>query len=591
MILCGLLSAAFAILAWSAVSGKSYTPDEPGHALVGYFMRYQDDFRFWCNNPPLWEYWIALPDPHNAIDFDPASDEYHYVDTGVPPAYWSHRVPLWLMRRGRMMSLILGVALALLIGRWAWDLGGTASSVAATFFYCFDPNFLGHAPILKNDVGCSLFYLATAYAAWKAGENLTIRRAFAVAVLAWITIMVKFSGLVLGPVLIVLFGYRALCGGDWTVLGRQIVRRRQKLAAAGAIWLLALIVTFAGTWASYGFRYSAGPEGTDFVTSGLMKWFRTYALTSELHRDPTPAEIAAWQPPLATRLILAANERHLIPEAFAIGIVFTEFWNQGQEMAYLNGHNYQGGELRYFPLAFIYKEPLTTIACAAAAMATGISLLARGRLAGAENRWAAICLAIPAAIYAVAAITAQMNIGYRHVFPALPFLFIAIGLAAGRAWEARTGKCVVLIAAALLAIETLSAFPDFIAFFNVAFSRHRMELLDDSNLDWGQDLPALAGWQRAHPDQNLYLDYFGQSDPASFGVNAIALNRGGVPPLKTPAVAAVSVTMIQTGGWNQAALARLGVDPRSKPREILGGTICLFPVQLSPAAIHQGTTN
>ena len=48
-----------------------------------------------------------------------------------------------------------------------------------------------------------------------------------------------------------------------------------------------------------------------------------------------------------------------------------------------------------------------------------------------------------------------------------------------------------------LAAETTFAFPNFIPFFNLfaGGSRGGFRLLSESNLDWGQDLPALAAWQ------------------------------------------------------------------------------------------------
>src|SRR5206468_1326451 len=42
--------------------------------------------------------------------------------------------------------------------------------------------------------------------------------------------------------------------------------------------------------------------------------------------------------------------------------------------------------------------------------------------------------------------------------------------------------------------------------------------LADSNVDWGQDLPALAELVHAKPLRRLYLGYFGTSDPKAYGL-------------------------------------------------------------------------
>ena len=51
-----------------------------------------------------------------------------------------------------------------MIAWWAWKLGELAAAIIATFLYCLDPNFLGHAALAKNDVARVLLYLTTAYA-------------------------------------------------------------------------------------------------------------------------------------------------------------------------------------------------------------------------------------------------------------------------------------------------------------------------------------------------------------------------------------------------------------------------------------------
>ena len=49
--------------------------------------------------------------------------------------------------------------------------------------------------------------------------------------------------------------------------------------------------------------------------------------------------------------------------------------------------------------------------------------------------------------------------------------------------------------------------------------------LDDSNIDWGQDLPSLAAWQSEHGVRPLALWYFGTDDPAGYGIRVAAVVR------------------------------------------------------------------
>src|SRR5262249_6165319 len=65
-----------------------------------------------------------------------------------------------------------------------------------------------------------------------------------------------------------------------------------------------------------------------------------------------------------------------------------------------------------------------------------------------------------------------------------------------------------------LGAEVAAGRPDYIAFFNLpARLVGPVRLLADSNLDWGQDMKALAAWQAEHPDVRLYVAAYGVVRP------------------------------------------------------------------------------
>ena len=76
-----------------------------------------------------------------------------------------------------------------------------------------------------------------------------------------------------------------------------------------------------------------------------------------------------------------------------------------------------------------------------------------------------------------------------------------------------------------LAIENAAAYPDYIPFFNVAAGgeQGRARLLSDSNIDWGQDLPAFAQWQWKNPGIPILMYYFGGGDPKYYGIHYYSL--------------------------------------------------------------------
>jgi hypothetical protein len=116
----------------------------------------------------------------------------------------------------------------------------------------------------------------------------------------------------------------------------------------------------------------------------------------------------------------------------------------------------------------------------------------------------------------------DINLGVRYLLPIFPFWFVSVGRI-GR-WVEMRGLRASVPLAALLAwnvIETVRFHPHHLAYFNALAGGpaggHRY--LIDSNLDWGQDLPALRDWLRDHRGgARTGLAYFGNEDPAVAGV-------------------------------------------------------------------------
>jgi len=165
-----------------------------------------------------------------------------------------------------------------------------------------------------------------------------------------------------------------------------------------------------------------------------------------------------------------------------------------------------------------------------------------------------LCLALPPSCFALSIVMSHLNLGVRYALPLYPFGYIAVGGAVAYAWRTwRAARAVAIVLGAALAIETVCAFPNYLAFFNAAArgSRGGLWLLGDSNLDWGQDLPALAAWQREHaPQHPLYLAYFGIADPAFYGIAYVNLPGGYRfgPPARWPSepgVVAISASVLQ----------------------------------------------
>jgi hypothetical protein len=172
-----------------------------------------------------------------------------------------------------------------------------------------------------------------------------------------------------------------------------------------------------------------------------------------------------------------------------------------------------------------------------------------------------------------------------------PLIYVAVGLVGAKfiAAQPRAGAIIATILLLGTAVETFTAYPDFIAFFNAPSGGERggFHLLGDSNLDWGQDLPLLAKWQKSHRLKKLYLNYFGIADPEYYGIDATYIPGGWQfaehPKYFEPREScyfAVSVTNLQGIFYNADDRNMYQILLDYKPIAILGGTIYIydFPV-------------
>jgi hypothetical protein len=173
----------------------------------------------------------------------------------------------------------------------------------------------------------------------------------------------------------------------------------------------------------------------------------------------------------------------------------------------------------YHFVAFVIKSPPTFLL----AIAWAAFRLVRNR----ESRDRCLLLLVPPIVVFTAACFDANNFGVRRIMPALPFLFVATSAAIAGQHRLAAGVAIVVLAACN-AISTIRVLPYPLSYCSelAGGASRGPYLLDDSNIDWGQDLPALAKWQAAHPEvRELRLSYFGTADPKAYGVAAIPMTR------------------------------------------------------------------
>lgn len=513
----GLLLCLFGLLVFS-VEIKSPTADEQNHVARGLAYLKTGDLRLSQEHPPGVNAWLAWPllfDPNVSLPLDSPSWEnaewYGFADEFL---WWENDRPQAIVFSARVPIVWLTVILAALVYRWARALGGGWAGLVALAVVAFDPNILAHGRLATNDLGVTCLSVVAMWALWRAvraqrapgvstwGHWAAAGVAFGAAQLS------KFSALILGPVVLVVVGLAAAqawvrCGSfTWRSVGR---------------WVLALLLLFAMggavIWAGYSFTW--GPIDVLGGVSG-----------------PAPAY---WD-----------------------GIAAILRRTGGGSPAFLMGQYSETGWWYYFPVAFAIKTPLPTLILLLLALVLAFRPAVPGGLP-----LCLTCLLLPPLAFWVMAIAGSFNVGYRHILPTLPFLYVLVGWQVGTWVEPRharpaddsrrsvAGASALLIPVVLLGwlvASTAFAFPHYLAFFNaiVGGPSNGYRYLVDSNLDWGQDLPGLRHLVEAQGGERVLLSWFGaaypeayeltfhptpgfwrfRGDPAAYGLNPYAPGPG-----------------------------------------------------------------
>lgn len=147
----------------------------------------------------------------------------------------------------------------------------------------------------------------------------------------------------------------------------------------------------------------------------------------------------------------------------------------------------------YFPVALFFKTPIPLLILA---------------LAGC---WRRPEIGLIALVILLAAMTSHINIGVRHVLPIYAPLAVA---AAVPRWRLAAPALV-----AWLVVGSIAAHPDYLPWFNAFAGSHPERILNDSNLDWGQDVLRLVRTARAMKIPQMTVSLNGTTDLDRIGLS------------------------------------------------------------------------
>lgn len=454
-------------LALDSMTQDSPTMDEQNHLARGLAFLRTGDPRLSVEHPPLVNSLSALPVlllPDVRLPLDHPSWEaeqgwYQFADLLLWE--YNHDVTRMIFL-ARLPVVFLTLGLALIGFRLAGMVWGRETAVFPFLFLLFDPNILAHGRYVTTDVGGTTFLMLAVLAVWWMWQtdSPSFRQWLVVGVSLGLAFGSKLSTLAFVPIL----ALAAL----WPINGRFEVRTVwRRWGLLGTAVIPALIVV----WIIFGFQW-----GTFHFRSDQLAHLNRFA-------GPMPT--------------------------FWAGIEQILFISSGGRPAFLLGQFSNEGFPLYFPVAFLVKTPLALLLALPVAV---ISLWQRK-----ETRPIVLFLLTPPVIYLVLSMQSALNIGYRHLLPMLPFLWV---LVAGMARRGQRLWWVPWLVVAGLWLADAGIHPHYLSYFNMAAGgpENGRNILVDSNIDWGQDLIRLKQWMAANGVERVKLAWFGTAVPEYYHI-------------------------------------------------------------------------
>ena len=455
---------------------QTVTHDEIWHLPVGLLTWRTGRFDFDVLNPPLTRVWSAIPAALAGISVAEGVDATDIANKFVDSHDDYHR---WYVA-GRVMNLLLSVAIGLLLCRWAVDWFGAMGGIVAAALYFTCPNCVAHGALVTPDLGLTLGWLATLRLLSLWPQRRTPGYAAVIGLVLGLTQAAKFTAILLYPWVAVF--------GLLTAL-REVHGRWRWIASRAVIVLL--VSLFAWN-AAYLFRGVGTSLAELQPQSGSLQRLRDSS--GWLARCPLP-----------------------LPVDYLRGLDRQRAVMEQQHPVFLNDRWSVVGFPDYFLRSLQYKLPHILQVLSGAGL---LMLLLRGRAQ--RPAGSLLILLGPALSLLVVASSSSMQLGVRYILPVLPALMLLAG-ALGPRLEQRSPTVWWSLATALLLIcaTSLRYQPHHIAYFNELAGgpvggRHH---LLDSNLDWGQDLYLVREFMDAHQLQKIGLVYFGTMPPSRLGID------------------------------------------------------------------------
>jgi len=462
-VLCFFMLALMGVNLLSNAALRSLTNDELVHIPSGHRYLVERNVILNPEHPPLAKVWAALALPLLRVRFYRSVErdnlDFAAFTTSYSGKFWELNRDRWwqITFWSRLPMVVLTLALGILIFVYTKRFFNARAATFAVALFILEPTILAHGWIVHTDVPAAFAYLLFVLMLQRYWLRPTPGLAIWLGVVTGVALLTKFSLIIITPIFLGALVYCAI--------KRKVARPSRLRRALGSV--LAVLSTLVIVNAGYFFRHPR-------LLPPDSSWFLANAGTL----------LRGWKLNLFSPLL------KLIPTYYLFGISTVLVHNQQGHQSSLFGSYGASGWWYYFPVAFALKTslPFLLVTVAAVGWAVRMSLIRRERFL--------IPILLAVALYLAIAMTSRINIGIRHIVPIFPFLFILGGICLDRFLSTKHIRVKSLLVAILfgsMVFEAARAYPQYLSFTNqLTLGRSNWQVLSDSNVEWGQDIGALA---------------------------------------------------------------------------------------------------
>jgi len=546
-----LILIAFFAVSLVVSSQESTTMDEKAHIPAAYSYVKYNDMRLNPEHPPLIKDLCGLP----LLFFSPQFPVSNPLWTEGINEQWqlgdkfihsndADKITFW----SRLPIILIAMLLGFFIFRWTKELAGAAAGIFALILYAFNPNILGHGHYVTTDIGIAAFIFISFYYFIKFLKYPSWKNTILAGIFLGLAQLAKFSAVMLFPFFGLIIVIYALAKKDRVFAIRRASDNKpsrtpfKNLLEYLSKYALIVFICFVLIWILY------------FYNTFNMPVEKIQDIANTVFGNEGIGGLAK-----STVIGMSAMPVLKYLSEYFLGVFMVFARVAGGNTYYFLGTVSNHATPLYFPAVFLLKETLpflflilTTFIYASAGIirsvfSSGIKENWKKFLEYSQSGVAQYSMLGFIIFYSYLSITGNLNIGFRHLFPILPFVYV---LAAKKIFDfikscegkkIKTAvKATLAILVAWIILEPIIFFPSYLSYFNelAGGPKNGYKYVTDSNYDWGQDLKRLSRWvdkynscalsknpevcmdpNRAipikpnQPIKKIRVDYFGGSSP------------------------------------------------------------------------------